>query len=241
MRIATSGSLTTCVAIGLAAGIVIAAGIATSLASRPAKKPMVVEMTPPADRDLEPQPSSSSVSREPPPPPEGPFYASLFVAGATWDLPCRWERSLRIDDRDDGPTTTERCRVESVEVHADTASARIACWYPQASVIPHPAVNTYVMTPTGLYKAADSPSTRGEPLLTPHPVPKSLPRRWGYEEPRGATWATALVHHHDAWCVDDEFESTDYFAGYTECISRHGIVGSSHRSMGMMERCGDAP
>jgi hypothetical protein len=236
VRVATSSHLTTSIALGA-----IAAGMVLSVADRPANKPPTVEIAPPADRELEPQPSSSSVSREPPPPPEGPFYASLFVAGATWDLPCRWEASLRIGRRDDGPTATKRCRVEAVEVHGDTASARIACGYVEAGAIPHPAVNTYVMTPTGLYMAAESPSTRGEPRLRPHPVAKSLPARWRYEEPRDFRSATVIVRHHDAWCIDDEFESTDYFAGYTECISRHGIVGSSHRSMGTLERCGDVP
>ncbi|MEP6861940.1 MAG: hypothetical protein ABJE66_15055 [Deltaproteobacteria bacterium] len=240
MRIATSSHLTASIVVGIVAAVAIAVGIASSLAHRPPTGQLGVDVSPPADRDLEIQPSSSSVIHEPPPPPEGPFYASLFVAGSTWDLPCRWQSRIRVRD-DEPPSGTQRCRVESVEVTADTASARIACWYVADGTSPHPAVNTYVMTSAGLYKAANAPSTRGEPMFTPHPVAKALPKRWGYEEPRGATWANAIVPHHHGWCTSDEFQSLDYYAGDTECISRHGIVGVSHMSMGMEERCGDVP
>jgi hypothetical protein len=234
VRIASSNHLTTGVALGIVAGIGIAVGIASSLVDRAPKDALVVEVSLPADLGLELQPSSASIIHEPPPPPEGPFYASLFVAGTTWTLPCRFG--------DGQPTSMQRCRVESVEVTPQTATARIGCWYVHEGTIPDPAVNTYVMTPTGLYKADHAPSTRGTPLFTPHPVPKSLPKDWGYEEPRGPTWANAIVRHHGAWCTVDEFVSEDYSAGYTECISRHGIVGLSNRRMGgMTERCGDVP
>jgi hypothetical protein len=148
---------------------------------------------------------------------------------------------IRAGDEQPTPSSTQRCRVLSVEVTAQSASARIACWYLNERKNPDPAVNTYVMTPTGLYKAATAPSTDGEPMFTPHPVPKSLPKRWGYEEPRGPTWADAMVRHHGAWCTVEEFESEDYSRGDAECISRHGIAGFSHTSMFMTERCGDTP
>jgi hypothetical protein len=90
--------------------------------------------------------------------------------------------------------------------------------------------------------ADSAPSTDGAPMFAPHPVPKELPKRWGYDEPNGPTWAHAVVYHHGAWCNVDEFESEDTNGGYTECISRHGIVGFGHHSFGgMTERCGDVP
>jgi hypothetical protein len=239
VRVATSSHLTTCIVLGLAAGLALAAGIAISLGDRRPAPTLAVDISAPAEPDLELAPSSSSVIHEPPAPPEGPFYASLFVAGKTWDLPCGWDSMA--GPRDEArPSSVQRCRVESVEVAGQSASARIACWYVEEGKSPHPAVNTYVMTPTGLYKAT-TPSTEGEPLFTPHPIPRSLPRGWGYEEPRGPTWADAMVWHHGAWCAVEKFESLDYYAGDTECISRNGIAGSSHTSMFMTERCGDAP
>jgi hypothetical protein len=230
VRIATSIRGTTGVVLGIV-GIGIVVGITSWLHDRPPQDRPRVDVSPPVDLEIEP--ASSTASHEPPPPPEGPFYASLFVAGATWTLPCRFG---------DVPTGVQRCRVESVEVTAQTATARIGCWYVHEGEIPDPAVNTYVMTPTGLFEAATAPSTRGTPMFTPHPVPKPLPKGWGYEEPNGPTWAHAIVRHHGAWCTVDDFQSLDTSARYTECISRHGIVGVSHRSMGgTAERCGDVP
>jgi hypothetical protein len=233
--------VTTVVVLGVVAGIALTVGIAISLADRPRMVPLAFDLSPPADRELELQPSSSSVSHEPPAPPEGAFYASLFVAGKTWDLPCRWDEMIQVGDKEPAPSDTERCRVESVQVTGQSASARIACWYLNEGTSPRPAVNTYVMTPTGLYMAATTPSTDGEPLFAPHPVAKSLPKRWGYEEPRGPTSASAMVWHRGAWCTVNAFESLDYSSAYTECISRRGIAGFSHTSMFMTERCGDVP
>ena len=224
--------MTTGVALGIIAGIGIVVGVTNRLENHPPQDPPRIDVAPSLDLDLEP--SSSSTVHEPPPPPEGPFYASLFVAGATWTLPCSFG--------DQEPTGMQRCRVESVEVTGQTATARIACWHLDESATPHPAVNTYVMTPTGLYEANTTPSTDGEPMFTPHPVAKSLPKGWGYEEPNGPTWANAIVHHHGAWCAVDEFQSLDTNGGSTECISRHGIVDSSYSSFGgFTERCGDVP
>lgn len=241
MRIATSSHPTTVFALGIAAGIAIAIGVAVSLGARRPEPPPVFDISSPVDRELAPQLSSSSVSHEPPAPPEGAFYASLFVAGKTWDLPCSWDRMIRVGDEKPTPSNTERCRVESVQVTAQSASARIACWYLSDGNSPHPAANTYVMTPTGLYMASTTPSTDREPMFAPHPVPRSLPKRWGYEEPRGPTSASAMVWHRGAWCTVTAFESLDYSSAYTECISRHGIAGFSHMSMFMTERCGDVP
>lgn len=239
MRIATSSHLSTGVTLGIT-GIAIAVGLVCSLADRSPARRLAIELSPPAERALEIDPSTSGTARESPAPPKGPFYASLFVAGASWDLPCRWESAIRSGD-DGGSFATQRCRVESIEVHGETASARIACWYLQEGENPKPAVNTYVMTPTGLYESADGTSTDGEPMFRPHPVARSLPKGWGYEEPREPTSAHAMVRHRGAWCTVDDFESEDYSAGETQCISRHGIVGSSHRTMFTTEICGDAP
>ena len=241
MRLASSSHVTTVVALGVVAGIALAVGIAISLADRPRMVPLAFDLPPPPDRELALQPSSSNVSHEPPAPPEGAFYASLFVTGKTWDLPCRWDGMIRARDEDPTTSDTQRCRVESVEVTGRSASARIACWYLGEGTIPRPAVNTYVMTPTGLYMAATTPSTDGEPMFTPHPIPRSMPKGWGYEEPKGPTSANAMVWHRGAWCTVDAFESVDYSSAYTECISRHGIAGFSHTSMFMTERCGDVP
>jgi hypothetical protein len=242
VRTATSTGVTTGIALGIIAGTGIVVGIASRHYHHPPQEPPRIDVSPAADLEIEP--SSSTAIHEPPPPPEGPFYASLFVAGATWTLPCRYDSRWSRDGvpPDEKPSGMQRCRVESVEVTPQAAAARIACWYVHEGATPDPAVNMYVMTPKGLYKAAAAPSTRREPMFAPHPVAKSLPKRWGYEEPKEATWAHAIVRHHDAWCTVDEFLSLDYSAGYTECISRHGIVGVGHTSMGgLTERCGDVP
>ena len=69
-----------------------------------------------------------------------------------------------------------------------------------------------------------------------------LPKGWGSEEPRGPSSAEAIVRHRGAWCRIHEFEREDANTGYTECISRAGIVGSSYRPIsGMGQRCGDVP
>ena len=230
MRLATFNYMTT----GMVATVVAAiALVAIHLHGHPAPQETVIA-PPSIDIDVEIDPSSSSVSHEPPPPPEGPFYASLFVAGATWTLPCHF---------DDGePAGTQRCRVESVTVAGQTSTARIGCWYLDEAKTPDPAVNTYVMTPTGLYKSEHAPDVHGEPMFAPHPIAKSLPKGWGTEEPPGPTWADAMVRHHGAWCAIDEFQSEDTSAAFAECISRHGIVGVTHRfGFGPTSRCGDVP
>jgi len=238
VRIATSSHLSTGVTLGVV-GIAVAVGI-FSLADRSPNQELAIELSPPADRPQEIDPSTAGTARESPAPPKGPFYASLFAAGATWDLPCRWKSAIASGD-DGAVFATERCHVESVEVHGKTASARIGCWDLNAKGTPKPAINTYVMTPDGLYEGADQPSTDGEPVFRPHPVAKSLPKGWGYEEPHGPTSVDAMVWHHGAWCTVEEFESEDYMSGFAQCISRHGIAGTSHTSMFMTEVCGDAP
>lgn len=228
MRVATSLYVTAGIAVSVLAGLAIA--FATWLGNAPPKQQLVIAAP---DVGLELEPSSSSVMHDSPPPPEGPFYASLFVAGATWTLPCRFL---------DKPAGAQRCRVQAVAVSGDTATARIGCWFVHDGETPNPAVNTYMMTPTGLYKAETTPNTHGEPMFTPHPVAKALPRGWGQEEPHGPTWAHAMIHHHGAWCTVDEFQSEDASAEFAECISSHGIVGLTQRfHPGLAEHCGDVP
>ena len=228
VRVATSTYVTAGLAVTVIAGLAIAFAIWIHDAP---PKPQLVITAP--DVGFEIEPSSSSVMRDSPPPPEGPFYASLFVAGATWTLPCRFL---------DKPVGAQRCRVQSVEVSGATATARIGCWFVHDGDTPNPAVNTYVMTPAGLFKAETTPTSHGEPIFTPHPVAKALPRGWGQEEPRGPTWAHAMIRHHGAWCAVDEFQSEDTSAEFAECISPHGIVGLTQRfNIGPTEYCGDVP
>lgn len=176
--------------------------------------------------------SSSSVQPEQPAPPPPPFYASLFVAGRTWDLPCRVR---------DQPTGTQRCHVDSVSVAPTQTSARIACWFVHDGETrdPDPAINTYVMTAEGLFVNSND----GIPLFTPHPVRKPLPKRWGQDPPNGvdAVRADAMIRHAGAWCSVHEVETWDTSFGGAECISERGIVGfSSHRDF-IDDSCGDVP
>jgi len=95
------------------------------------------------------------------------------------------------------------------------------------------------MTATGLY----IDDATGEPIFTPRPIPKSLPKNWGLEEP---SWpkgddADGRVRHHGAWCRIHEHQSLDFSFGDTQCISRHGIVGVSDHKMFLTHRCGDVP
>ena len=228
MRVATSFYVTAGIAVSVIAALAVV--FATWIRRAPPKEQIVIAAP---DVGLEIEPRGSSVMRDSPPPPEGPFYASLFVAGATWTLPCRFH---------DKPADAQRCRVESATVHGDTATARIGCWFVHAGETPNPAVNTYVMTPAGLFKAETTPSTDGTPMFTPHPIAKSLPRGWGQEEPPGPIWAHAMIRHHGAWCAVDEFQSEDTSAEFAECISPHGIVGITQRfNIGPAEHCGDVP
>ena len=104
-------------------------------------------------------------ARRPPAPPSQPFYASLFVAGATWTLPC----TIAVGFADGHRAGVERCRVDSVEVTARQTRARIACWFVQEPAIaePHPAIITYVMTADGLYigDATGEPDLHAAPHL----------------------------------------------------------------------------
>src|SRR4051812_20068994 len=111
VRIATSARATAGVVLGIA-GVV---GIATWRHEPPLDQPRV-DIAASIDREIEP--SSSTAIHEPPPPPEGPFYASLFVGGKTWTLPCSYGGGQR--------SGTMRCQVQSVEVAAFT-TARIGC------------------------------------------------------------------------------------------------------------------
>ena len=234
MRIATS----TQVAFGVVLGLGV--GIGVWLHSRRPPEPAVaaLDVAPPA-LDLALEPSSSSVQHEPPAPVSQPFYASLFVAGATWDLPCTF--TARLAEPRSQPSEVQRCRVESVEVRGRETRARIACWFVHEPEVtdPDPAVNTYVMTDDGLYMG----DATGEPMFTPHPIPKPLPKRWGYDEPTGleAMHADAIVRHHGAWCLISETQSMDTGGGTTDCISRRGIVGMTYHRDFMAQQCGDVP
>jgi hypothetical protein len=222
-------------------GAVVGLGILLDDHARPRLEPRRasrIDIPPPPPLEVEIEPSSSTVQHEPPAPPSPPFYASLFVAGATWTLPC----TVGAPMREATPASSLRCRVVSVEVAALETRARIACGFVHEAEAadPDPAINTYLMTGEGLYRAA-SPSTRGEPMFRPHPVKKPLPAGWGQSEPDGPTHATAIVRHNGAWCSVSEFQSVDTSAGVTDCISSRGIVGYSYHRDGMGHRCGDAP
>ncbi|MEO9157923.1 MAG: hypothetical protein ABI591_20065 [Kofleriaceae bacterium] len=228
MRIATSTRVTC----GIVLGALVGAGI--WLADRSPSPPELPSFAPPpAALDDELEPSSSSVQQEPPSPPSPPFYASLFVAGATWTLPCTFGFERKTSD-------TERCHVDSVEVTNGETRARIACWFVHdPEVRDDPAINTYVMTARGLYLN----STSGEPMFTPHPIAKPLPKRWGLDEPTGLEpmRASAIVRHDGAWCSVYEMAGTDTSFGYTECISSRGFAGfGDHRDF-TRHRCGDVP
>lgn len=227
MRIA----ITTRATVGLALGA--AAGVCLWCMDRPSRSQSASLDVTPSPPELVLEPSSSSIEHEPGRPPPGPFYASLFVANTTWDLPCRFG---------DEPSNTQRCHVDSVEVTPTQTSARIACWY----VHDHedrprdPAINTYIMTARGLFING----TEGHPMFTPHPIPTSLPKRWGMEPPKGLEpdYAWAMVRHHGAWCYVYEMQGMDTGYGDAECISDRGLVGmSNHRDFGWGESCGDTP
>jgi hypothetical protein len=231
VRIAISTRVTS----GIVLGVVVGIGIWRLEQPEPPTAAFDVG-PPPLDLDLEP--SSASVQSESPAPPAPPFYASLFVPGATWTLPCTFGLGVR-EVVSSGEK--QRCHVDSVEVTAGETRARIACWFVKDPDVrdPDPAINTYVMTATGLYIN----DTTGEPIFTPEPVSKSLPKGWGVHEPRSlyGDVAEAMVRHHDAWCRIDEHEGWDTSGGTAECISPRGIVGLSYTRDAMTQRCGDVP
>ncbi|HEY1552049.1 MAG TPA: hypothetical protein VGG28_29685 [Kofleriaceae bacterium] len=230
MRIAIVVETTAVIVLG-------AVGIGVWSAHRAPSRPSVVLEVPPPQVDGV-EPSSSSVQREPPAPPVTPFYASLFVAGATWTLPCTWQPDIEpIGAAKPRVEEQMRCHVDSVDVVPGQTRARIACWFVRDATTP--AINTYVMTARGLYLG----DATGESMFTPNPVAKPLPKRWGYDGPPGREplRATAIVHHGDAWCLDHEIETEDDSFGRTECISRRGMVGKRDHHNFMTQRCGDAP
>ena len=234
MRIAKTARATA----GILVGLLAALGVWCLDRPRPrAEAPTTPPDVLPSRIDLPLETSSSAVEHEPPPPAGPPFYASLFVAGRTWDLPCR------VGNRVVGyrPSDIQRCHVDSVDVTATQTSARIACWsvHDGEARPPDPAINTYVMTARGLF-INDS---RGTPMFTPHPIPKPLPKRWGLDEPRGLEpdRATAIVRHNGAWCSIYEVQGMDTAFGTADCISARGIVGSSYHRDFMGDSCGDVP
>ncbi|HUS27228.1 MAG TPA: hypothetical protein VMZ53_01930 [Kofleriaceae bacterium] len=244
MRIAFTTRQTSAIAVACVVAVVVALGIWTFDRSEQQQAPSSAALDvhePQLELDLQLdfqiEPSSSSVQRESSPPPEQPFYASLFVAGATWDLPC----TFGVGIHDELPASMQRCHVDSVEVTADETRARIACWFVKDPDVrdPAPAINTYVMTANGLYIN----DVRGEPVFTPSPTSKPLPKDWGLHEPSNLEGdnAHAMVRHHGAWCRIDEFQGWDASGGTAECISRRGLVGSSYSHDMMTQRCGDVP
>lgn len=240
MRIATTIRATASILVGAAAAL----GIVLYL-KRPGSQPPTPPDIPVSSQiALAPEPeletSSSSVQSEQPAPVAPPFYASLFVAGRTWDLPCFFRADV-LPSREEKPISIERCHVDSVNITPTGTSARIACWdvHDGESRPPDPAINTYVMTGEGLFINTD----HGTPLFTPHPVAKPLPRRWGQDPPDSmdGMHADAVVRHHGAWCSIHEVETWDTSFGTTDCISERGIVGTRyHRDFGG-EDCGDVP
>jgi len=232
VRIATSTRVTFGIVLGAVVGIGVVWRVDRSQPQPEQPSTLIDVARPPLDLVLEP--SSSSVQHEPPPPPAAPFYASLFVEGATWTLPCAFGVLAE-------PHDTQRCHVDSVNVTAGETRARIACWFVHEPDVrdPDPAINTYVMTAKGLYIG----DATGEPIFTPHPIPKSLPKRWGLEEPSypDGDDADGMVRHDGAWCRIYEHQSLDFSFGHTQCISRHGIVGLSDREMFSTHRCGSVP
>jgi hypothetical protein len=235
VRIATS----TWAVPGIVVGVVVGLGIWLDDRAPIRQRASHIDIPPPPPLEIEIEPSSSTVEHEPPAPPSPPFYASLFVAGATWTLPCATVGPLDHAT----PSGMLRCRVQSVDVAARATSARIACWFMHENepADTDPAINTYVMTADGLYRADTSPSTTGEPMFRLHPVAKPLPKGWGQSEPARPTHVNAIVRHKGAWCTASEFQSVDTSAGFTDCISLRGIVGYSYHRDGMGQRCGDVP
>jgi hypothetical protein len=234
VRIATSTRVTS----GIVLGVVVGIGIWRLERPRSEERPTAAFDVGPPPLDLDLEPSSSSVQSESPAPPAEPFYASLFVLGATWTLPCTFGVGVHEDV---SSSVEQRCHVDSVEVTAGETRARIACWFVKDPDVrdPNPAINTYVMTATGLYIN----DTSGEPIFTPDPVSKPLPKGWGFHEPRSLDGdvASAMVRHHGAWCRVDEFQGWDSSGGTGECISKRGIVGSSYTRDAVTQRCGDVP
>ena len=112
------------VAFSIVLGTVVGIGVWLVDRSQPRPEPTTasLDVAPPA-LDLELEPASSSVVYEAPP--SQPFYAYLFVAGATWTLPCTTSVGFGGRTRD----AVQRCRVGSVEVTARETRARIACWF----------------------------------------------------------------------------------------------------------------
>lgn len=234
MRIANTARATA----GIVVGLLAALGLWCLDRPRPRPEaPTTPNDVLPSRIDLPLETSSSTVEHEPPLPPGPPFYASLFVAGRTWDLPCRVGNRMVGDQ----PAGIERCHVDSVDITATETRARIACWFvhePEARD-PDPAINTYVMTSRGLYIN----DTRGTPIFPPHPIPKPLPKRWGQDEPSGPEpdRATAIVRHRGAWCSVYEVQGEDTSFGTSECISARGIVGRSYHRDFSTDSCGDVP